>query len=211
MGTYYSIRSNQYARISQDSYGDYLRAKERYKSMGEVKDIDISISLEKYIKMCQLATFMDDAAVIAVIFQALAVEAYVNLAGMYIIGEKEYYKKHEKSSTFSKMCIIERALGKKFSDELKGKISALLVKRNELVHQKPRSFTIGITEYNYDDKTENFSDIEKFFDDFKYATENIDENMLIYSLLQKELTAIRNSGRELIDEIQSKYILDGET
>ena len=147
---------------------------------------------------------MDDAAVNAVVFQALAIEAYTNLAGMFIIGEKKFYKKHEGKSNNEKLELLEESLEKAFSSELKGKIKNLFTKRNKLVHQKPKSFKIEMKDFDYSDLTSNYTDISKIFDDFCYAWSNIDEEMTLYQAMQNELTAMRGTGRELIDELNKE-------
>lgn len=207
MSTYYNLRSDQYARISQNSYEAYLQYKKEYDLMSK-DNIDPVAELDKLLKVCKLLGMMDDAAVNAVVFQTLALEAYINLAGMLLIGEEEFYKNHEKKHHAEKIKAIESNIGKVFSSELKNKIRGLFIKRNALVHQKPKSFKVEIKEFDYGNLSSNYDDISEIYNDFGFAWSNIEEEMTLYSALQNELTEMRGKGTELIDEICSNLWVD---
>lgn len=207
MDKYYSIRSEQFYNISSASYNDYLKAKELYASAANDTCYDMTVDANKYAKMYYLLSIMDEAAVIAVVFHAFAVESYINLAGMYIIGEEEYYAKHEKKSIKSKIELIEEKSNKKFSEHFLKTLFALFDKRNKLAHQKPKSFSISIEDYNYENLSENYKDISKIFAEESFAYNNIESDMSVYPATKKEIMTMRNSQIELIEEISSRPFL----
>lgn len=204
MFPFYIIRSNQYARMSKSFYEEFLAAKKLYDSVGELKKDDenpIINAAKQYVYHEQ----MDDAAVAAVIFQALSIEAYINLWGICVFGESTYYDKKtriERLPFEKKLMKILDEVGMSLPSTLLTNILALMEKRNSLVHQKPKAIWIGVDPYNYEKPEENYRDINEFILEKQVAQENIDAEMKLYEQLQEAVKVIRNSDKELIEEIQ---------
>lgn len=207
----YIIRSNQYARISRIFYEQYLEVKKLYDSISK-SETEFEKQIENLAFQYVYLEQMDDAAIAAVVFQALAVESYVNLWGIDVFGEKEYYDKThklERASTMRKLERIANELGKSIPEDLLCDIKALMEKRNHFVHQKPKAFEIGIEPYNYKNPEENFRDINAFIAEKMRAQENIEVDVVVYEKLQEAVRIIRGKGKELIDEFQEplkKYV-----
>lgn len=68
----------------------------------------------------------------------------------------------------------------------------------DLNRRKPK----GKKGYNYEKPEENYRDINEFILEKQVAQENIDAEMKLYEQLQEAVKVIRNSDKELIEEIQ---------
>ncbi len=207
MNPVYNIRCNQYASISLTAYEGYLKQRSFFDSY-KSNNVDVLRSPQEYLHLCKSISTMDDFAVSAIVFQALAIEAYVNLAGAYVLGESEFYSTHERKSTVDKLKILANKLNGKFSDALLNKVKTLFYKRNCLVHQKPKKFIINVQTYNYLNPAKNFEDIEAFFQEQTIAYENIDEEINTYFELQEELRSMRACKLELVEEIKNNISIN---
>ena len=210
MVPFYVIRGNQYAYMSKTFYNQFLEAKKMYENLDTSENKD-SLEQQLYSIAIQRPYLqqMDEAAIATVIFQALAIEAYVNLLGIDILGEDKYYtycyekkKRLERASTKKKLEVITEIIGQPLPDGLLHDISALMDKRNDLVHQKPRATWVGIAPYNYDNQEENFKDINAFIAETRMAEKNIDREVMLYEELSEAIKIIRGTDKELIDEFQ---------
>lgn len=204
----YIIRSNQYARMSEAFYSDYLAARNTHDKIDGVFS-PTEAPVENAAYKLAYTEQMDDAAIAAIVFQALAIEAYVNLMGAYLIGEEVFYKRHERKSTFEKLDIVLQEIGGSLSADLKERIALLFKKRNRFVHQKPKAYHLEPKPYDYKNPEANFNEINEFFREITFSYENIDMEIHIYAELQESIRILRRAEYELIEEIQSKTINDG--
>jgi len=141
-------------------------------------------------------------AISAIVFQALAVEAYVNLYGAIKMGEKKYYSEIETGkkgiSTAVKITMIyKQSLHKSFpvNEKVYLDLKDLFEKRNKLVHYKP----IGLDDSN--------STIEEFgvnlFNQVLFIYKNIDSQMTVYYRLKKLLAELDGTQKDVVAEQES--------
>lgn len=103
----------------------------------DVSQVYFRIAYENYDKYL---TESDVAQIItAIVFEAMAVEAYINFIGEMKLG-KSYFKEHiDELSTLNKIVVIPHLVaGKKFPKDINlyGKLQELFSMRNKLVHTK---------------------------------------------------------------------------
>ena len=181
----------QYATMAKSFYFQYHQYQENAKSG------DSSASMA-----------MEQAAICAVIFQALAVESYVNLFGSVVLGddvfrcryESEIDKKH-RASTIDKIkniCNIELGNPYPTSGEHFRILKGLIDKRNKLVHPKSKPHTIENRPFNYKKPEESRSDyVQAFNEEIGFIYNNLESEMFVYDDLKKNLARC-NSGVEVI-------------
>ena len=83
---------------------------------------------------------------------------------------------------------------------MKTYIDCLFDKRNELVHHKPKPFSLR--EGTLIDDEQHKREAEGLLKEVSFIEENIESNMEVYGILQRELKQVRGSSMELIEEIQ---------
>lgn len=168
-----------YHNIAQNAYSEY-------------KDL---IKNEKYLgcgaNVVERAYYQESSfrcAIIAVIFEALAMEAYVNFFGAYILGDDIYYSEYESKtkrlSTIDKIKAMckERFLkpyptdGQHFRNLL-----AIFQKRDQLVHNKPQGHNLSNQSATLKD------DSAALLDEYSFVYENLDSEMCLYNELKKNL------------------------
>lgn len=129
------------------------------------------------------------AAICAVVFEAFAIESYVNFFGAYTLGDNEFYSIYEagkgrkrfstieKIKSFSKIDGIQRypTDGEHFI-VLKG----LFAKRNQLAHNKPRMHTLR--------KEDGYEDFNKMSRGISFILENVEEEMQLYEEVKTNLS-----------------------
>lgn len=169
----------QYNGLAQSFYQQYLDAKE-----------------QKRDAMCLL-----QSAICAVVFEAFAIEAYVNFFGAYTMGDDEFYKNFESGergkrySTIEKMKLFCKGENKKsyptggmhFSI-LKG----LLSKRDKLAHSKPRAHTL-----HKDDSSD--SDYLVMMSEISFVYDNLDKEMNLYAEVKSNMSAACNVVEPITD------------
>ncbi|SFO93461.1 hypothetical protein SAMN05216343_10141 [Oscillibacter sp. PC13] len=181
----------QYAAMAKSFYFQYHQHQENAKSGAPSASIA-----------------MEQAAICAVIFQALAVESYVNLFGSVVLGddvfrcryESETDKKH-RASTIDKIkniCNVELRNPYPTSGEDFGILKGLLDKRNKLVHPKSKPHAIENRPYNYKKPEDLYSDyVQAFNEEIGFIYNNLEVEMLVYDELKKNLARC-NKGVEVI-------------
>lgn len=202
MADYYIIRSSQYAQMSTRFYEEYLAAKKMYDRVDEIF-VPSENPVLNYSYKTRYLQQADDNAIASVVFQALAVEAYTNLWGMWLLGEEEFYANYDSKkrlSTPNKLVTLAEKMGKEFPTELKDRIERLFQKRNSFVHQKPKAYHFEVKPYDYKNPAASFDDIDAFIHDLSYAEEDLAAEMQIFADLQKCVQTLRGAECELIEE-----------
>ncbi len=148
----------------------------------------------KYIEAFSLRL---NAAFAAIVFQALAVEAFVNLYGAQKIGEEKFYTEYEikGATTESKLKeICKNYLRKKYPTSTKqyNRLNSLLKKRDRIVHSKPKEIDMHSESNNY----------YEMFDQYEFVYKDIDDEMNSYETVKKVLQELEGSQYDLIEEIQ---------
>lgn len=199
MPNFYIIRSNQYARMAEESYAEYLEAKSLSE---EVSDIPVSDEeqLGIYAYLLEKCLKMDEKAIVAVLFQALAVEAYTNLFGLTVFGEAEYYCSYERLPTRKKLETIAGKLDKTLPEAIGDRVQKLFKKRDSFVHQKPKAYQIGLVDFDYKNPEKSFEDINAYMEELMSAEEGLEDNMMIYKDLQECVRNLRGAELELAEE-----------
>ena len=158
---------------------------------------------------------MEQDAICAVIFQALAVESYVNLFGSVTLGDENFRCNYEsKTDSKHRYNTIEKIKhickdefnnpyptdGKHF-EVLKG----LFSKRDRLVHQKSKPYNIEKRPLDYDNMAEQYDDyLHAYEAEIGFIYERLEDEMKVYEELKENLT--RCSGREeVIKSLLEKY------
>ena len=186
----------QYAAMAQSFYSQYQQS-----TAGN--DILTSIAMEQ-------------AAVCAVIFQALAVESYVNLFGSVTLGDENfrcnYESKTDSKHRYNTIEKIKHICKDEFSNPYPtdGKhfevLKGLFSKRDRLVHQKSKPYNIEKRPLNYDNMAEQYDDyLHAYEAEIGFIYERLEDEMKVYEELRENLT--RCSGREeVIKSLLGKYM-----
>ena len=200
MEPFYYCRSEQYSKMARQFYVEYLRAKAFYQSGKYVVNEDAFE--ENLLASINLSQKIDDSYIGAIVFEAMAIESYVNLMGAYLTDEKAYYKDTRKQSTKEKLSYIFTKNEKEFPVALQERIGGLFTKRNNLVHQKPQSIVMDVRNDNRETVMRGKDKLDKslFLD-----LENIETDMNLYDELKEAVKNVRGAEHELIDEIMLKY------
>ena len=204
MPNFYIIRSNQYAKMAEGFYTEYLEAKRFCEKISKL-EVKKENANDYYANLMINVWKRDESAIAAVLFQALAVEAYLNLLGITLFGEKKYYKRIEQTGIETKYKKIEEKLGQPLPKELTVRIDRLFEKRKNFVHQKPKAYRIGLVEYDYSNPEESFEDIDAYMKELAYAEENIEDDMGIYRDLQESVRVLRGAELELTAEYKHGF------
>ena len=193
--------SEIYAVIADESYLEY----NKYNTDLQKSDTYLQglFSYEDLILVLQ----REKAAFKAIVFQALAIEAYVNLFGYYQTGKREIKGSNGKYlSTAEKLERLCQGLQKQYpNDDLK-EIKALFYKRDSLVHQKPQAIEIEKQPFDLGHLKNNYDDIAQFYNSWSSLFENIEFEMTLYKRLKANIKSIRGSKLELLEEIQQSQV-----
>lgn len=199
MSDFYIIRSNQYARMAKEFYDESLKERRFFE-----EGLNIPVSDEEklglYALLLEKTLKMDEKAIAAVLFQALAVEAYTNLFGITVFGEEDFYANYERAPTRKKLKEIAGKLNKTLPKEMDDRIKALFKKRDSFVHQKPKAYQIEVADFDYKNLEKNFEDINAYVEELMGAEEGLDDNMKIYEDLQECVRVLRGAELELTEE-----------
>lgn len=184
-----------YNEISQQAYKEYIEAITYLKSLGlDVWDY-CDHTKEQNEKYTSAMHKREKSAITAIVFQALAVEAFINLFGAQRIGEATFYTQYEcrGSTTLGKLKKISKEfLHKPYPTEDKAysMLTSLLNKRDYIVHTKPKAVTINGEPIDYDD----------FMSQTEYIYKNIDGELECYEKLKRSMASLEGKDRDLIQE-----------
>lgn len=170
----YMLFCEIYNSMSQEYYCNYLKVK------NEKNDI--------YYFQSKLSN-----AIAAIVFQALAVESYINVFGVYNLGKK-FNDHYERISTLSKLIIICRAItGKEFPEgKCQDGIKDLIKKRDKLVHYKTKSIDFK--------KEDNKAYIKFMKDHVTFVFDDIDEQIKLYMQLKQILKDLVGSPYDIFQQ-----------
>ena len=159
---------------------------------------------------------MEQSAICAVIFQALAVESYVNLFGSVTLGDENfrcnYESETDKTHRFSTLEKIKRICKDEFNTPYPtdGKhfkvLQGLLSKRDKLVHQKSKPHNIEKRPFDYNDPLKSYADyLQAYEEEIGFIHEDLENEMKVYDDLQENLAQC--SGREeVVKSLFGKYM-----
>jgi hypothetical protein len=179
----------------------YLENKEKYMKISNNNsswDLDAHSEAESMEYSYSWQTYYLNA-ITALVFQAMAVESYINYYGLVKLGKEIFNDKYEKTSTFPKLFkICKQVTTKDFpkDSDLYANLVDLFKKRNKLVHSKADVF-------DFKDFT-----IEKFQESNKeyivFVFDNLESLIEVYPKLKKELATIDGSYIDIIQQDKQK-------
>ena len=198
MATVILTNADLYAEMASSFYRNYLHA-ERELSLTSSRDYNLVE--EQYIQRYHLINERKKNATAAIVFQALAIESYINLFGMYTIGEAKFYGDYERTASTKKLQEICSFIGTSYPKDHLARLEALFMKRNRLVHEKPKKHSFTVQSYDYQHPEKSKEDINAFFNEDNYVYINLSDEINLYEELQQHIKALRGSELELINEI----------
>lgn len=183
----------QYEGMAQSFFQQYSDLKAKQAKLGN--SIDYLENPVGGIQQTQLSLFILQAAISAIVFEALAVESYVNFFGAYRLGDAKYYSDIEspkhKNSALEKMKLICKEEG--FSRYPAGgthyvHLRTLFDKRDMLAHNKPKGHLVSFQDGKH---TDEFNDAYK---EYTFIFNNLAVDMNMYTEVKENLT--RCSGKQ---------------
>lgn len=192
---YYDMAS-VYSGLSENGFQVYLESdKERFQL-----DVERNFNIGKYsreerLKYKTLMSYRLAGALNTIVFQALAVETYINWYCYTIFGREEFYvaERKKRQSTIYKFKKILRHY--KIGVEAFGQydiLQKLFEKRDQLVHYKPTGL---------DDNELDIGEIlQHYQQQIGFIYENISEIAGIYDILTKFISIIDGTGITLSEE-----------
>lgn len=196
----YPILCENYNEISRTFYDKYKAGIEKYRDSGCIWDFNEHTPEENYdYRKTRRDTY--NSALGAIVFQAIAVEAFVNLFGAYRLGDEVFYSDIEKTgaTTSDKLKNIYRRLygGNYPTNTVEyNRLMSLLNKRNRIVHTKPKALSMQDEEI-----TPNYG---VFMEQVDFIFSNIDDEMKSYETLKRTIRELENKECDLIHEIDKE-------
>lgn len=193
----YPMLCENYNGMSQSFYAQYKDATEYLKSLKCDSWDLISHTYDENEKYCTAQSMRLHSAIAAIVFQALSIEAFVNLYGTQKVGNDTFYSKYDfkGATTLGKLKdICKDVLGKPYptGNKAYSRLVSLMDKRNDIVHTKPHPVSIVPTS-----EVPNYSEL-------MYQTEfvfkDIDDEMLSYSTLKETLMVLEGEETDFIQE-----------
>lgn len=187
--------------MAQEHYRVYCEAKQEY---------DQSTHLNVFSSNILPAKKMLWAACSAVVFEAFAIEAYVNLLGVYLIQERYYIDYENKKAKIKERSTLGK-LTELCKEEIKKPYPAdhsleimhdLFSKRNDIVHTKPSAYSFGIKPFDYRNIESNYSDYTSAFSkEIGFLYEGLEEQMKSYSTLVQNINTLL--GKDMFQDIRT--------
>ena len=150
----------------------------------------LSHTKEEVAKYNSLYKDMNEFLYCSIIFQAFAIEAYVNFIGVNKLDEKEFFEKHERKNTIAKLrLILNRAYNQNLDirKEILTDINKLFDFRDHLVHFKSKRVELSIA------AMENYNPYEFLAELYS----EVDVLILTFNKLRTLVNSFE--GRDLID------------
>lgn len=216
MAEYYDSMCNRYASMAEDFY---LQSKALEEFEG-LKEYPLPEAAELYVKHLAVVEQRTRLVIAAIVFQALAIEAYVNLFGVYELGEDRFFKEFEPPrnnrpqgfrplNTIDKLKMIcKEELGQPFPAEHIEKIRQLFTTRDRLVHSKSKPRSIRKQKFDYLKPEKNYEDLFALAEELSFFYDGIEEHMELYRILQDDIMVIRGAEKELTVEISDRWLSD---
>ena len=129
------------------------------------------------------------AAICAVVFEAFAIESYVNFFGAYTLGDNTFYSTYESGQRGNRFSTIDKIKGFSKKEGIQryptgGKhfvtLKGLLYKRDQLAHNKPRMHTLR--------KEDGFEDYNEMSKEISFVYQNLDEELKLYDEVKMNLS-----------------------
>ena len=160
----------------------------------EVLGTTLSHSAEENCKYDKYSHIVRRNSIAAIVFQALAIESYINLYGTYNLGKK-FDKECERKPTLKKLCSLCKEVTEKdfpTNEDLYKSLKLLFEKRDALVHYKAHTI---------DSKASTMSEFEDYlYKHIVYAFSNIDKFILLYDKLKNKLKELEGIEYDIIEE-----------
>lgn len=197
--------SENYDKMSQGFFDQYTEATNYLKSLGCTYWNIPDHTKEENAQYFKAMSMRFHSALAAIVFQALAIEAYVNYYGVHRVGEKVFYQSYEskvsRKSTKDKLKLICKEILKKPypTDCVEySRLVELLKDRDRIVHTKPRAIPL--------DGNEVFPNYEQIMGQYNFIYDHIEDKMKSYSILKKNLAKLDGSNEDLIERNLTQYL-----
>lgn len=213
----YNLFCQKFANMAENFYQEYLTQRDAYAKIPH-KNIPVE-NIESCFFAYSIFELLQDNAISAIIFQALAVEAYINLFGVYELGEEAFFTRYEppknnrpkgfhyKSSIEKLKSICKEVYNLDFPASDISPLQALFDKRDRLVHNKPRPYALEKPVIKLPTHPD-YKDFDGYSNEETFIFDKLDLDMEQYKQLQKTIKNIRSAEYELVEEITTKLIRD---
>lgn len=199
--TIYPSFCEQFERLAQNFYSQYRLALE---CPSVEKSYDYLDSPELFVQQMKVDNLKETSAICAIVFESLAIEAYVNFWGASILGDEIFFSKYEPQknsaasgsakthlkSTLEKMkyiCKTEFDKPYPTNGSHYSRLKNLFLKRDKLVHNKPRGYLIELAPFNYDSPELAFADYTDVLNQINFIYDGIDDELKLYEEVKSNL------------------------
>ena len=216
MAEYYESMCDRYASMAED----YYRQSKELGNMPSLKEYLLPEATEAYVQHLANIETKTRLTISAIIFQALAIEAYVNLFGVYVVGERRFFSEYEPPkykrqkgdkplNTIDKLKkICKDEFHQHFPEQHADRIRKLFATRDKLVHSKPKPHVIIRKTFDYEQLEKNYEEMASIADEMTFFFDGIDDHMELYRMLQTDIQHIRGSEKELTIEISDRWLAE---
>ena len=197
----YFTLCEDFRQMAETFYGEYLMSKQKYENQAQGNGLLDDIIPAKGMQM---------AASAAVVFEAIAIEAYVNLLGSYLVPDSYYVNYESKTakikdrSTLGKLkSLCKEEIKKSYpADHALEVMQDLFTKRDRIVHTKPVAHSFEIKPFNYNNIGSNYADYTSAFsEEIGFLYDGLEEQMQSYPTLIQNINALL--GKDMLEEIRS--------
>lgn len=216
MAEYYESMCNRYASMAEDFY----RQSKEFENIPVLKEYSLPEAAELYAQHLANLEAKTRLTISAIIFQALAIEAYVNLFGVYVLGEEKFFSEYEPPrgkwpkgfrplNTIDKLKkICKEEYHQSFPEQHADRIRRLFATRDKLVHSKAKPHVIIKNTFDYEQLEKNYEEIAGIADEIMFFFDGVDDHMELYRMLQKDIQQIRGAEKELTTEISDRWLVE---
>lgn len=189
----------QYEAMAQNFFKQYQDLSKETNQFGE--SYDILENPHEALDMCAAKMHAFQAAICAIVFEAFAIESYVNLFGAYHMGDSAYREKYESSkphySTIEKiklLCKNEFQTPYPTGGSHFAALKNIFKKRGKLAHNKPASHEITA-------KSESpFDDYSEAIEEVSFVTNGLDEEMKLYQTVKQNLISASKQPDPIVSQ-----------
>lgn len=204
----YILMSEIYSNMSDSFYSQYIETGERLKEMGQGrKSWDmLSHTKEENDIYKGLYAALPRCAISATIFQALAVEAYVNFYGLEKLGENAFIGKLDWKPIIEKIsAILKEKVNKNYpkDSDVCIDLKKLFENRHKLVHCKSKPITIESTEIHLV-KSQMNEFTKSMNEQLWFVYEDIEKLMTVYTRLKEQIAQLDGTNLDLAKLQQQK-------
>ncbi|MBM7562846.1 hypothetical protein [Fusibacter tunisiensis] len=202
------------------SIGYYNQFKEAYSEINKMSDGNgnvqmLDLSVDEQSKFYWLESLQRQALMICIVFQAFAIEAFVNMVAVNLYDEDEFFNNFEKMGTEKK---INKIFSEKLKSDYKSKhpeikslVDLAFNLRDSLAHHKSKKVDlvemqkdpIGYGYHPYQDLMTHYDkidDVVKAYEQFKLCV----NTLLGYDIFEKQMEDLNKSLQFNINEIFRK-------